>query len=320
MNSNKHTMTQPKEKDTDRLIVLLSQLNTMEFQSVTTLAENTGVSCRMIYNYFAILNKQGFDVEKRGTKYRLDRNSPFLQQVHATIPLTAQEAEFVCRLVSTFVDDNDMAQTIRRKLSRYYELTEHGTIKKDKAEERNLRRLNEAMTKKLMVILKNYSSPNSHTTKDRLVEPFYLFNSNQDIRCHEVSTHINKTFKVARIESVELLKDHWQHEKQHKRLYTDIFAFSGENAYMIELILGQLSRNLLVEEYPQTARLVRENGDGRWRVILNVMSYLGIGRFVLGLYDDIEVVGDEGFKQYLREKIEGYAKATPSPEDAKTTK
>ena len=34
-----------------------------------------------------------------------------------------------------------------------------------------------------------------------------------------------------------------------------------------------------------------------------VCSYAGIGRFVMGLYEDIEVLGDEGFKDYLNQKI-----------------
>jgi hypothetical protein len=32
------------------------------------------------------------------------------------------------------------------------------------------------------------------------------------------------------------------------------------------------------------------------------MSYLGIGRFILGLYDDIEVLGDDGLLRYIEEK------------------
>lgn len=34
-----------------------------------------------------------------------------------------------------------------------------------------------------------------------------------------------------------------------------------------------------------------------------VCSYAGIGRFVLGLFDDIEVLGDDGFVNYLGGKV-----------------
>ena len=31
---------------------------------------------------------------------------------------------------------------------------------------------------------------------------------------------------------------------------------------------------------------------------------MGIGRFVMGLYDDIKVLGDEQFKAYIKEKVD----------------
>ena len=40
-----------------------------------------------------------------------------------------------------------------------------------------------------------------------------------------------------------------------------------------------------------------------------MVSFLGIGRFVLGLYEDIEVIGCEEFKAYLAGKIKSMNKA-----------
>ena len=36
---------------------------------------------------------------------------------------------------------------------------------------------------------------------------------------------------------------------------------------------------------------------------MNVCSFTGIGRFILGLYDDIEILGSEDLKEYMKEKI-----------------
>ena len=103
---------------------------------------------------------------------------------------------------------------------------------------------------------------------------------------------------------VQLLDLNWSHEEQHKRIYTDLFMFSGEEQYHVKLWLGQLSHNLLLEEYPEAERcLVRQDADGRYLFETDVVSFLGIGRFVLGLYDDIEVVGDESFLNYLNKKV-----------------
>ena len=50
--------------------------------------------------------------------------------------------------------------------------------------------------------------------------------------------------------------------------------------------------------------MVEITPDGRRHLRMDVCNYAGIGRFVLGLFNDIEVVGDAGFKDYLRCNIE----------------
>ena len=32
-------------------------------------------------------------------------------------------------------------------------------------------------------------------------------------------------------------------------------------------------------------------------------SYMGVGRFVLGLFENIEVLGGEGFREYVARKV-----------------
>lgn len=96
----------------------------------------------------------------------------------------------------------------------------------------------------------------------------------------------------------------WTNKAQHKQLYTDIFMFSGEERYHVKLLLGQLSHNIMVEEYPLSEPSITLASDGiHWILDIEVASFMGIGRFVMGLYDDIKVLGDEQFKTYINEKV-----------------
>ena len=104
---------------------------------------------------------------------------------------------------------------------------------------------------------------------------------------------------------MEILDVPWAFEDRHKEIYTDIFMFSGETRHRIDLRLGQLSHNLLIEEYPQSEDCISSDGEDKWLFSADVVSFLGIGRFVIGLYDDIEILGCEEFKEYVRKKIEG---------------
>ena len=115
---------------------------------------------------------------------------------------------------------------------------------------------------------------------------------------------MNKTFKIARINDVKILTEQWKNEDKHRQMYTDVFMFSGEEQMPVKLRLGTLACQMMKEEYPRTAKWMTRDEQNHWLIEMNVCSYAGIGRFVLGLYDDIEILGDEAFIQYISKKIE----------------
>lgn len=104
------------------------------------------------------------------------------------------------------------------------------------------------------------------------------------------------------MKDVEMMDVEWMYEKEHKQVYTDVFMFSGEERRRVELRLGQLSHNLLVEEYPASEDCITDDG-GHWIFAADVVSFHAVGRFVLGLYDDIDILGSDEFKAYVNEKI-----------------
>lgn len=44
-------------------------------------------------------------------------------------------------------------------------------------------------------------------------------------------------------------------------MYTDMFMFTGEQRYMVKMRMGLLSYNLMLEEYPQSAKCFTADGD-----------------------------------------------------------
>ena len=104
---------------------------------------------------------------------------------------------------------------------------------------------------------------------------------------------------MADAEMLELL---WSCEQQHRDIYTDCFMFSSEEQREVKLRLGRLAYNVFTEEHPDATDGIVADGD-RWLLTLKVCSYKGVGRFVLGLYGDIEVVGDDGFRSYISQTI-----------------
>lgn len=267
------------------------------------LAQKLGVTRRNLYYYLDYLRESGFVLIKTGTTYRLDRHSPFFKKLHESIAFSNDEATYLYRLLEHAQKKDYQAQSIKAKLERYFNLEVLTDVGQRKRAEQNAAMLKEAMMQRKIACLKGYSSPHSKTVSDRLVEPFLFLNGDMDVRCYEINSHTNKTFKPSRAASVEITDVEWLNEAEHRKIYTDIFMFSGEERHHVKMYIGRLSHNLLLEEHPLSESFITETDDKeRWLLETDVVSFLGIGRFVLGLYDDIEVLGSEEFKAYLKSK------------------
>ncbi len=272
--------------------------------TVQQMCERLGISRRTLYYYIDFFRDSGFTVEKRGTCYSLDKNSQFFTRLFKKVHFTEDEAITMRRLLDRASDNSLHVQHLKNKLTRLYDLDilENVTLREQDAD--NVSTLYDAIKMKKTVILRNYSSPHSNTTANRVVEPFMFMDNNNEIRCYEIASGQNKTFKISRIESVMILADDQIYEARHKKVFTDIFMFSGETRLPVTLRLGRLARNIMLEEYPQSAAFITPDDASHWIVSLEVCSYLGISRFVLGLFESVEILGSEEFREYIRMKID----------------
>lgn len=287
------------EKELNLLLLLTENHN----YEVGQICEKIGISRRMLYYYLESFRDWGFKVEKNGRYYSIDRQSPFFMHLFERINFTEDEALTLLAILNKVDDRNAITERIRHKLDRFYDLNilSHPEIREKTAH--NVSVLYKAIKSKQLVKIIGYSSPHSKSVKDRIVEPFLLLNNNNEIRAYEYSSNMNKTFKVSRMDNVELLDLSWEHEAKHKQIYTDIFMFSGEDKQHIKLRLGLLSHNLMLEEYPESRNHITQEDSQHWILDLEVVSFLGIGRFVLGLFGDIEILENEEFKNYVAQKI-----------------
>lgn len=270
------------------------------------LAEELGIELRTIYRYIEDLKEsEFFTFEQRGKRFRISPASLFWTSIVSNLYLTDKEAQ----VLGMFLDELDtqddvmvgLRQKVRKIMSNHLEPVETDA---DVVLAENIANIQKAMDNHLLCLLRGYTSLHSDTKTDRLVEPFLFLGSKNDVRCYELASQMNKTFKVSRCERVELLDVEWQFEKKHKKMFTDIFHFSDEKQTRVRLILGTLAKTLLVEEFPQARKYLMPTSDGRWLFDAEYCSMKGIGRFYLGLFEDIEIVDSPEFKEYLTTRIE----------------
>ena len=293
-------MDQPK---IERVLRLMKMMTSGNRYTVEELAERLDTSYRSIYRYIDTFKEVGFVVHKEeGGVYRLGKESRYFKDISQLIHFTDEEAHIVNQLIGGLDDTNMLKQNLRRKLSSVYNCTSlaNSIVKGKNAE--NVNRIIEAIEEHRQVILRNYSSSNTGTKRDREVEPIAFTTNYVQIWCYDLSDGKTKLFNTARIGEVELLESEWQHEAEHKCGYIDIFRTMGFELTRVKLRLGIMAHNLIIEEYPLSERDLTQEDETHWLLDTKVCNYAGIGRFVMGLIEDIEIVDSPDLVAYLSQK------------------
>ena len=268
------------------------------------LAEVLGTTLRNLYYVLGRLRGMGFNVVHERTLYHIDIRSPFLRRIAEAIDFTEDEVVFLHSRLLKDASTSPMAGSIKRKLERFYNLTPYADVHFQQRLYENTSLLEQAMSSRRVVILHDYSSPHSHSMSDRVVEPFLFFGDKVDVRAYELKSRQNKTFKIARIGRVEIVDTPWFNEDKHREVFTDMFIFSGEQKLHIKLRFSLLAHHLMIEEYPHSGKLMTREDDNHWIFEGDVVNYVGISRFILGLFDEIEILENAELRRFLRAKIE----------------
>ena len=296
-------MDQPK---IERMLRLMKMLTANTTYSVDDIAERLSMSRRTIYRYIDTFREAGFVIKKSGSHIRLDKESPHFKDISQLVHFTQEEAVILKRAIESIDDTNLLKQNLKRKLYSVYDNKILADTIVRGSNSATVHSLIEAIEEHKQVILKSYSSSHGGAVRDRKVEPFAFTTNYVNVWCFDTESHSCKLFKLSRITSVEILNQPWQHKADHHKGHIDIFRMNGEKRHRIRLELGMLSRNLLLEEYPLAEEHITAIDAEHWLLDTEVASYAGVGRFVVGLMDDIRIIDTPELEQYLSGYITRY--------------
>lgn len=285
----------------ERQLKLLEMLVGNTYLTVEQLCERTELSRRSIYRYLDFFKIAGFDLVKNNGVFSIELSSPFISRISDKVRFTGNELEVLHRLLEQADSKNVAVEGLKQKLRNVYGMDFFSDVKIDRLMAKNVETLYEAIRLKRKVVMHDYYSPHSNSVNDRLVEPFKFVHHGSEVRCFDIKDKTCKTFKVARIRrNVDMLSEKWEFANRHITFYTDIFGFSGEKQYRVKLRLGRLSARILMEEYGIEEHRMVILDDSHWLFSTYVCSYQGVGRFVMGLIKDIDIIDSPDFVDYLR--------------------
>ena len=293
-------MDQPKM---ERLLRLLKMLTANDILTVDDIAQRLEISPRSVYRYIDTFREAGFVIKKENDMIRLDVSSKYFKDISDLVHFSEEEAFILKSAIESIDENNLLKQNLKKKLYTVYNYKILADTIVNPKDANNVKNLVDAILHKKQVILHDYASAHGSTVRNRLVEVFGFTTNYIQIWCYEPESESNKLFKMARIAKVEILGDDWKVEQKHKTGFLDIFRMHSDEVTTIRLKLNLRAANLLLEEYPLAAKDLKTIDVEHYLLETQVCSYLGIGRFVLGLMDDIEIEAPRDFKAYIKQHL-----------------
>lgn len=291
-------MDQPK---IERLLQLIMMMSGKTDYSIEDISVRLGITPRSVYRYIETLRNAGFAVEKRHSNmYKLVRMPNFSVDLNKLIYFTEEEAFIINKLINAIDGTNTLKAGLLKKLSAIYSLTSIAELVTDNKTSEIIEIIGKAIQTKSQVTLIDYESANSHTKSDRHIEPFAFTTNYIDVWAYDIDKHENRIFKISRTGKAEISENEWEYEPLHSIGHTDCFRMNGLDRIHVRLRLSLRAKNLLIEEYPLSAQHIIETGD-KYILDTDVCDLAGIGRFVIGLAAEIEIIDSPELEAYVQQ-------------------
>ena len=316
-------MNQPKIQRILRLIVLLSG---NRIYTVDELAEELETSQRTIYRYIDTFKEAGFAIEKIDDyKYRLISLGTGIKDLKKVVYFSPEEALIIDQLIDSLDPSNSLRNELRSKLAAIARKASSTEFSNRPAAGSKVKRLVEAISERKVVHIKAYSSSYSGQTKDYTVEPFEMTSNYAGVWAYDLEAGKNKRFLISRMGDVVKTSEFWSKAEEHHSIPMDAFRIHGEEEYHVVLRMNNVAKNLMVELYPLTEQFISpqigleepdtelcqmrqliltthdmDNEEEEYWLFDGMVRGLdGVGRFVLSMEDNIEVLEGDLLIEYL---------------------
>ncbi len=281
-----------------RVLQLITLLKKEPAKSIRFLAGILESTDRTVYRYLDLVKELGFELHK-------DHNNKFQilgNEEHHPISFSNEEVSLLRDLVLSTGKDNKLKDSLLKKIYLQSELATQGNHILKANLGRLVEKINYSISEKKRVLLKGYHSINTQSISDRVIEPISFTDNYNSICGFEVETKSNKYYNLERITDVIQLDEPQEFKESHQLDEMDVFGFSNKNGekFIVELSISLRAYILLKEEYPKIEKFVKkEKYSERYFVKVEVNNPKPISRFILGLNEEIEVLGSNSYLKYL---------------------
>lgn len=282
-----------------RLLQLISALRRPSGADKLRFCSQHDLSPRTFDRHIALLREAGFSIHSSQGKYKVHSAQHF--HIEDFLHFTLEETEVIREAMEHMNSDHPLAKSIWDKLylmadlhgpsERFHYLSFPGKV----------RGIREAMKGQKRIILKKYWGAEHDQPEDREIEPVALLQYHQYVEAFDVDRQEMRMFRLSRAEAVQLSKKKQTFQHLHKPRKTDPFLLTGQ-PFQVDILLSPRARNLLLDEVEISSDQLTHLPNGWWQFTGEMRGLEGIGRFILGLPQEVVIQAPEALKNYVQQQ------------------
>ena len=285
-----------------RVLQLISLLKKEPAKSIRFMAGFIESTERTVYRYLDLIKELGFELER----YQNKRYYIIGDILDDSDVFTDEEVVLLRELLLSSAKDNKLKDAILKKIYFKSEMAVHGNNILNAHLGLIIQKISISIENENKIILKSYHSANSQKIADILIDPISFSDNYTSICAFEIATQKNKYFNIERITAVEELSEKQEFQSLHKVDQTDVFGFTEWNGekFDIELNLSLRAFVILKEEYPLVLPFITQTDKNKPYILkCSINNPKPITRFILGLSNEVEIIGSKEYIEYFSNRI-----------------
>lgn len=282
-----------------RTFQLLNQLQRKQGCDKESFSTAHGISTRTFDRYIRLLRTAGFSIIFHRGRYFLQSASS--QNLHDEyLHFSLDEAGLLQKAMELLGDNSPLAISVCKKLNFLTDSEKPQKGDRFLTLPGKIRAIREAIRTGRRVKLKNYQPADADKPIDREIEPAEFLHYHQYVEAFDPGKMEMRMFRISRAESVQLLRKKQKFRHLHTVRPTDPFLLTGQ-PFDVELLMSNRARILLLDEVELNENYQwKRIGENQWLFSGEMRAFEGIGRFILGLPGEIQILKPEGLQQYVQ--------------------
>jgi predicted DNA-binding transcriptional regulator YafY len=290
----------------ERSIELLELLTRYTGKTIAFLSEYFNVDKRTIQRDIASLRKAGYVIENINGKYKINPEKTRREvkfRLSDLVHFTKEEAYILNEAIRNIEGNDLIKKNLVKKLTSLHNIDELLETVSHLQGAEEVKTIAHAIENKYQLeVIEYLRISGNQGLRSVIIEPIQFASNYTRVWAYYPRKNINFLLRMSGIHGVKPTYKPYQYEQYHKVGYMDVFNGYGFSKTNLKMIINKRAYGYILEEYPQAVPSVHYIKRHNYLLKTEICSFMGVGRFCLGLPGSVRVIEPQGLIDYIKQE------------------